>query len=332
MLVKRAKTSAFFYLRLAFGALLLLFLFRLVEFDRLALTLSTVKPQLLVAAFLAMLLNYGVKTYRWASILRFQRPDLSFGQVARFNFVSVFLGNFLPSNLSSDIVRIYYISRHTAAPGVAISSIFADRIIGNFAVALATVAAFLALRQSGVFQIGLVLSYGIVAFLLLSIAVPLMLQRPLIMNLTKNLVERFTSQKLFTKLQDTSRHLFLYRNQTALVSQVLGLAFLNVIITIFEFYFIAQSFSAQIPIGYFFLFIPLLIYLSMLPVSVGGIGLIEAGLVLFFSTVGMPLETCLSTALAFRVLQLGCALPGAMIYLLGDLSSPKYRQDAESLQ
>ena len=144
MLVKRAKTSAFFYLRLAFGALLLLFLFRLVEFDRLALTLSTVKPQLLVAAFLAMLLNYGVKTYRWASILRFQRPDLSFGQVARFNFVSVFLGNFLPSNLSSDIVRIYYISRHTAAPGVAISSIFADRIIGNFAVALATVAAFLA--------------------------------------------------------------------------------------------------------------------------------------------------------------------------------------------
>jgi glycosyltransferase 2 family protein len=124
-------------------------------------------------------------------------------------------------------------------------------------------------------------------------------------------------------LQDMSRHLFLYRNQPALISQILALAFLNVIITIFEFYFIAQSFSAQISIGYFFLFIPLLIYLSMLPVSVGGIGLIEAGLVLFFSTVGMPLETCLSTALAFRVLQLGCALPGAMIYLLGDLSSPE---------
>ena len=135
-----------------------------------------------------MLLNYGVKTYRWASILRFQRPDLSLVQVARFNFVSIFLGNFLPTNLSSDIVRIYYISRHTAAPGVAISSIFADRIIGNFAVALATVAAFLALRQSGIFEIGSVLSYGIVAFLLLSIAVPLMLQHPLLMNLDKKII------------------------------------------------------------------------------------------------------------------------------------------------
>ena len=311
----------FFYVRLAFGTLLLLFLFRLVEFDRLAATLSSVTPHLIIASFLAMLLNYGVKTYRWASILRIPRPDLSFGQVARFNLVSVFLGNFLPTNLSSDFVRIYYISRQTADPGAAISSIFADRIIGNIAVAFATVAAFLTLRQSGIFEIGSVLSYGIVTFLLLSIAVPLMLQHALLMNWAKKLLERFTSQKLFTMLQDMSRHLFLYRNQTALVSQVLALAFLNVIITVFEFYFIAQSFSAQISIGYFFLFIPLLIYLSMLPVSVGGIGLLEAGLVLFFSRVGMPLETCLSIALAFRVLQLGCALPGAMIYLFGDFSS-----------
>ena len=321
MPVKRARSSVFFYLRLTFGAVVLLFLFRLVDFDRLASTISTVKLHLIVAAFLAMLLNYGVKTYRWASILRFQRPDLSFVQVARFNFVSVFLGNFLPTNLSSDVVRIYYISRQTAAPGVAISSIFADRIIGNFAVAFATVAAFLALRQSGIFEIGAVLSYGIVTFLTLSIVAPLMMQHPVVMNWGKIFLERFTSQKLFTLLRDMSRHLFIYRNQTALVFRVLALAFLNVIITVFEFYFIAQGFSAQIPIGYFFLFIPLLIYLSMLPISVGGIGLLEAGLVLFFSGVGMPLETCLSTALAFRVLQLGCALPGATIYLLGDFSS-----------
>lgn len=321
MPVKRGRSAVLFYLRLAFGAFLLLLLFRLVDLDRLASTLSAVKPHLILASLAAMLLNYCLKTYRWASILRVQRPDLSLGQVARFNFVSIFLGNFLPSNLSSDIVRIYYISRQTADPGAAISSIFADRIIGNFAVAIATVAAFLALRQSGIFQIGSVLSYGIVALLLLSILVPLILQHPLVINGVKRLFDRFTSQKLFKSLQDMPRHLVLYRNRPALMAQVLALAFLNVFIVVFEFYFIAESFSAQISIGYFFLFIPLLIYLSMLPVSVGGIGLLEAGLVFFFSKAGMPVETCLSTALVFRVLQLGCALPGAMIYLLGDLSS-----------
>ena len=81
MLVKRAKTSAFFYLRLAFGALLLLFLFRLVEFDRLALTLSTVKPQLLIAAFLAMLLNYGAYVSRCSenACRRYGGPEYMLG-------------------------------------------------------------------------------------------------------------------------------------------------------------------------------------------------------------------------------------------------------------
>ena len=318
---KNARSSVFFYLRLAFGALLLLLLFRLVDLEHLALTLSAGKPQLVIASLVVMLLNYCLKTYRWALVLRVQRPDVSLSQVAKFNFVSIFLGNFLTTKLSSDIVRIYYISRQTADPGAAISSIFADRIIGNFAVALAAIASFLALRQSGIFDIGSVLSYGIVAFLLLSIALPLMVQHPAIISWTKKVLNRFTGEKLFNLLHDMSRNLVLYRNHRALMAHVLALAFLNVVIVVFEFYFIAQGFSSQISIGYFFLFIPLLIYLSMLPVSVGGIGLLEAGLVLFFSRVGMPLETCLSTALAFRMLQLGCALPGAVIYQLGDFSS-----------
>jgi hypothetical protein len=135
------------------------------------------------------------------------------------------------------------------------------------------------------------------------------------------LTDSFTSQKFFKILQEMPGHLLVYRKRPALIAQVLALAFANVFIVVFEFYFIAEAFSAQISIVYFVLFIPLLIYLSMLPISIGGIGLLEAGLVLFFSKAGMPVETCLSTALLFRALQLGCALPGATIYLLGDVSS-----------
>ena len=165
------------------------------------------------------------------------------------------------------------------------------------------------------------LSYGIVGFLILSIIVPLIVPHPAVISGLKKSLNRFLNAKIFRTLQDIPGHLVLYRNRPELITQVLALAFVNVFIVIFEFYFIAESFSAQISLGYFFIFIPLLIYLSMLPLSIGGIGLLEAGLVLFFSKAGMPVETCLSTALVFRVLQLGCALPGAMIYLLGDVSS-----------
>lgn len=321
MLKKVGKSAMLFYLRLGLGIFLLSILVRMVDFHQLTATLATVKPPLILAGLLAMLLNYCLKTYRWASILWIQRPDISLAQVARFNFVSIFLGNFLPSNLSSDIVRIYYISQQAADPRAAISSIFADRIIGNFAVAIATVFAFLILRQTALFQIGLLVSYGVLAFLLLSIGVPLMLQHRVVIHRMKKILDRFAGRKLFGNVQSMWEHFVLYRTRPAVMAKALSIAFLNVLIVVFEFYLIAKGFSAQISISYFFLFVPLLIYLTMLPVSIGGIGLVEGGLVFFFSKIGMSVETCLSIALVFRALQLSCALPGAMIYFFGDASS-----------
>lgn len=314
------KPGLFFFLRLGVGVFLLLILARMVDFHHMTMTLASVQPHLLAAALSAMLLNYWLKTYRWALILWVQRPDISLAQITRFNFVSIFLGNFLPTNLSADLVRIYYISR-TADSRAALSSIFADRIIGNFAVAIATIFAFVILRRTGLFQIGSILSHGIVAFLILSMAVPLLLQHTLVISGIAKIADRFSGKRLFASVQNISDQLLLYRKRPAVMAKVLSVAFLNIFVVVFEFYFIAKSFSMPISISYFFLFIPLLIYLTMLPVSIGGIGLVEAGFVFFFSKVGMSVETCLSIALVFRVLQLSCALPGAMIYLLRNMSS-----------
>jgi len=110
----------------------------MVDFHHMGVTLASVKPQLIIVGLSIMLLNYCLKTYRWALILWVRRPDISFGRLARFNFVSIFLGSFLLSSVSADIARVYYVSQHTADPRAAISSIFADRIIGTFSLAIVT--------------------------------------------------------------------------------------------------------------------------------------------------------------------------------------------------
>jgi glycosyltransferase 2 family protein len=309
-----------FYLRLGIAIILLVILVSMVDFHRMGLTLASVKPHLIVAGLVCMLVNYCLKTYRWASILWIRRPDIPFGQLARFNFVSIFLGNFLPTSISSDIVRVYYVSRHTTDPRAAVSSIFADRIIGTFALAIVTIVAFLVLKQTNLFPMGSVVSYGIIAFLLLMLALPLSLRNTAVLDGIRWLLDRLVGRKLFESVQDMAEHLRLYGNQAAVVTKVLSISFLNLFIAVLEFYLIAKAFSAQVPIGYFFLFIPLVIFLATLPVSVGGLGLIEAGLVFFFSKVGMPIETCFGTALVYRALQLTCMLPGAAIYLFNGFS------------
>jgi glycosyltransferase 2 family protein len=309
-----------FYLRLGIAVLLIAVLLSLLDFHRMGLTLVSLKSHLILAALLSMLVNYCLKTYRWASILWIRKPDIPFGELARFNFVSIFLGSFLPSSVSADIVRVYYVSRHTADPRSAISSIFTDRIIGTFSLAIVTIAAFLVLLEIELFPMRSILSYGIGATLLLTLGLPLILASTAVLNAITRLFERFAGKRLFVNVQDLSDHLRSYRNHATVMTKVLSLAFLNLLIAVFEFYLIAAAFSTQVSIGYFFIFIPLVIFLATLPVSIGGMGLMEAGLVFFFSKAGMPLEMCVGTALVYRGLQLTCLLPGAAIYMFDGFS------------
>ena len=314
------KPGVVFFLRLGIAVFLILVILRMVDFHDMGVTFASVKPHLIVTGLLIMLLNYCLKTYRWALILWIRRPEIPFGQLARFNFVSIFLGSFLPSSVSADIVRVYYVSQHTADPRAAISSIFADRIIGTFSLAIVTTAAFLVLLETELFPIGSILSYGIGALLLLTLALPLTLRNRAVLHSITQLVERFAGRRLFAGVQDMSDHLRSYGSAGAVMIKVLSISFVNLFIAVLEFYLIAKGFSTQVSIGYFLVFIPLVIFLATLPVSVGGMGLVEAGLVFFFSKIGMPLEMCFGTALVYRALQLTCMLPGAAIYLFNGFS------------
>ena len=317
---KVGKRKVVFLLRLGFAVFLLAVLVRMVDFHQMGPMFASVKPEPIIVALLIMLLNYGLKTYRWAAILWIRRPDIPFVQLARFNFVSIFLGSFLPSSVSADIVRVYYVSRNTADARSAISSIFADRIIGTFSLAIVTIAAFLVLLKIELFPMGSILSYGIGATLLATLGLPLILGSTAALNAITRLFERFAGKRLFVNVQDLSDHLRSYTNHATVMTKVLALAFVNLFIAILEFYLIAVAFSTQVSIGYFFIFIPLVIFLATLPVSIGGMGLIEAGLVFLFSKAGMPLEMCVGTALVYRGLQLTCLLPGAAIYVFDGFS------------
>jgi uncharacterized protein (TIRG00374 family) len=317
---KVGKRKVVLLLRLGFAVFLLAVLARMIDFHQMGLMFASVNPEPIIAALLIMLMNYGLKTYRWAAILWIRRPDIPFVQLARFNFVSIFLGSFLPSSVSADIVRVYYVSQDTADPRAAISSILADRLIGSFALAIVTIAAFLVLLETGLFPIGSVLSYGIGAFLFLALGLPFALRNTALLHAITRLFERFAGRRLFASVQDMSDHLRSYGSATGTMIKVFAISLLNLFVAVLEFYLIAKGFSAQVSIGYFFIFIPLIIFLATLPVSVGGMGLVEGGLVFFLSKAGMPLEMCLGTSLVYRALQLACILPGAAIYLFNGAS------------
>src|SRR5687768_9996373 len=105
------KAKIFFYLRLAIGLTLFISLTQIIDFHQMHLIIVSAKPHFIAMGLLAIILNFLLKTYRWASILWIVVPDISFGRLIRFNFISMFLANFLPGSISSDIARIYQVSK-----------------------------------------------------------------------------------------------------------------------------------------------------------------------------------------------------------------------------
>jgi glycosyltransferase 2 family protein len=320
---KKDRSQIFFYLRLAVGIFLLLILLKIIDFRQMGLIFVSAQPYFIVMGLLAIILNFLLKTYRWASIVWIRAPDLSFRDLMRFNFISLFFAIFLPGSVLPDIVRIYQVSKQTSKLKSAISSIVLDRIIGNLSTAIITVVALIALEQTGLVQIGSSVSCGIFGFLILSLGVPLALQNSTLIAGMRRLSSRFGGIKLFARVRDTYDDLLLYQNEYWLILKALSISFLNLLIAVFEFYLIALAFSAEPSIGYYLIFVPLAIFLAMLPVSLGGVGILEVTMVFFFSKVGMSAEICLGIVLVRRALLLLFALPGGMFYILEGFPAKK---------
>ncbi|MEW6001535.1 MAG: lysylphosphatidylglycerol synthase transmembrane domain-containing protein [Nitrospirota bacterium] len=320
---KLIRKKIWVYLRLIFGIFLLLLLIRMIDMEQMRIIITSAVPHLIILGFLGILLNCLLMTYRWASILWIQQPDISFGHLMRFYFTSAFLGNFLPVNVSSDIFRIYCASKYTCDIKGSISSILVDRIIGTFSLAIVTMIAFMALQKTNQIKIGLATSYSIFAVLLCSILIPLALRQAIVIDVIRNLLSRFEG-RLFKKARDMLENILMYQYQHQVIVKVLLISFLSHLNTILVYYIIAESFSANTSIGYFFLFIPLTSFLTMLPLSVGGIGVLEAGMVFLFSKVGMPIEMCLSIAISYRVLLIIATLPGGVVYAIKGFPAKKY--------
>jgi uncharacterized protein (TIRG00374 family) len=320
---KTARSKVFFYLRLAVGVGLLLILFKIIDFHQMGRILASTQPYFVVLGFLAILLNFLLKTYRWASIVWFRVPSISFDDLIRFNLISMFFGIFLPGSVLPDIVRIYQVSKQTSKLKSAISSIIVDRIIGNLSTAIITVVAFIALQQTGFIPSGSFFSYGIFGFLLFSLGAPIALKNTSLIASMRRLSNRLAGTKLFGRAWDTYEDFLLYQHEYRLLLKALSISFLNLLLAVFEFYLIALAFSAAPSIGYYLIFVPLAIFLAMLPVSLGGVGVLEAAMVFFFSKVGMSAEMCLSIVLVRRALLVLFALPGGLFYILEGLPAKK---------
>ena len=123
-----------------------------------------------------------------------------------------------------------------------------------------------------------------------------------------------------------------YRETKGLLVPVLIYSIMTVVCYILSVRFIGLSLGIEIPWYHYFLYLPLISIMTSVPITPGGVGVLEELFLYFFSQAGEP-NKILAMALLYRLSLLLCSLPGAVIFLSGEkISRDRLLGDLEEFE
>jgi uncharacterized membrane protein YbhN (UPF0104 family) len=278
-----------------------------------------------VRLWLAALLAQVASALRWQLLARPLGLSGGLRRYTAYYFIGMFFNLVLPTSVGGDVVRAWYLAsrerqrpeRRSGSPPVADApgastgprtaaflSVLADRANG-LAVLIAVACAALWCCPVGLptWVTGTVLGMG--AAVVIGLAV-----LPLLPRLHALLPDRPRVQQVVGGTIVYLRHGRCLAAAT-LLSLVVQLA--NVVIA----WLIARGLHLEIPISYCCIFMSVVAVLTLLPVSVNGMGLREWGTVLLLSPVGVGSAEAVTLSLLTFAVQALASLGGCVFYLFG---------------
>ena len=269
----------------------------------------------IAAAILLVLADRLLMAYRWVILLNAldegRRPPL--GAVIRIFFISTFVGTFLPASIGGDAVRAYSLAKLDVPAGDAVASVFMDRMLGVASLLLmALVGLTLAgdLAGNPAILAALVATGAVCGVTLVLIfsgagaraAATLLARLPAAVEPV--------SQQILTAVRSYSSH---DRSLTAVLACSVAVQVLRIL----QAYLLGQALGVDAPLAAYFAFIPLILLVMLLPVTVNGIGTSQAAFVWFFGRVGVGAAPAFALSVLFVALGIVGNLPGALLYAAG---------------
>jgi uncharacterized protein (TIRG00374 family) len=303
-------------LKVAFSLGLIAYLLGRVGMDELVEVTSSASANYLYV-LVALLLYFGaiaVGSVKWQILLKAQGIRVPLSSLLSFTFVGLFFGNFLPTNVGGDLVRGYDLARHTLLPAETAISVLVDRMLGLIAfVFVAAVMAVLVVYSEGQAALWQVAVAAALVLLALCAIFALMLSGRLRAQIRRLFGISFLSRlaPLYDRLSEA---LSAYRRSYAALAACFCISVLVLTIGSVVNYLISLALGGGISLLHIFLFTPLITFVLLIPISIGGIGLNQSAYVFFFNLVGVPEQKSLAISLIMQAIIIISSLPGGVLW------------------
>jgi hypothetical protein len=299
------------WLRFVLSAMIIAFLFTKVDVSLFASIIAKANPVwLLVGLFLIFLEQIAV-CVAWRAMLASKGYKIPFWTMLHIIIVSNFIGFVFPSTAGADVVRVFGLSKYIDSASEAFSSMVIFRVSGYvlmFTIALISATLFAdRLPDAPVIKaISIALAIG---FLLGFLA---LIFSGKALGILEIALKKIGMDNLYSKIETLYKAFSFYLgHKGAMKVAFVGALFMQ-LERIFYVYVISLALGLEIDMAAICLFVPMIMALTLIPVSISGIGVREGGYVFLFGYAG------LSTAQAMSLSVLGFAL--AIFYVtLGGL-------------
>jgi hypothetical protein len=307
------KKTLALILRIAFSLALITWILYKVDRRQLYETIRSVDPWLALLAVIAYAVVNLLCTWRWQVLLAARNVTAGFWRLFRYYLNGLFFSNFLPTTIGGDLARAYLVADDCNKRSEALASVLVDRVIGLFGVILTGVVGLVLVARTGQ-EVALLKAMAIVIVSALLVV---------ILFLNKTLVRKFRwvlkiplMERIEHHVIDFYHSIYAYRTHPMTVVLAFTLSLLVQVMVVASAYLVALSMHLSIAIRPFFLYMPVIGAVSMVPVSINGWGLQEGAFIVFFGRAGLVRAEALSLGFLFHLVALLVSLAGGALWLV----------------
>lgn len=268
-----------------------------------------------LAACVLVVIDRAVNAYRWIALLQPVTPRPSVSALMRIFFISTFVGTFLPSTVGSDAVRAWSLAQDQVSRSQSIASVLVDRLLGLVSTLL-TALVGCALMPMLLSNLGAALTWALAlttAVSVLSLAVVFSPGIDAILRRHLGVVParlRSSAGRLLDALQA-------YRTERRLMMLVLAASVGVQVLRVVQAWMLGLSLGIAAPLTAYVAFIPVIVLVMLLPVTMNGLGTGQLAFVWMFRLAGVGAAEAFALSVLFAGLGIVGNLPGALLYAVG---------------
>ena len=322
----RRLGALWIFLKILASVTLLLWLSATIDWTQFARTVRAIPGQLLATGLLVAFFGQLLCARRLQILLRVQSVDVSYGFSTRLTFLGLFAGNFLPSTIGGDALKIVLLARQGHGAAVSTLSVVADRILGLAAFALLLPTVLAAPHIVGLHLLGISAPIaGLLAVTGLLAVAGLVF---LLLRFSKSRIAASMGMGRFANITSSvisTLHRWTKRPGDLLFAMALSLAATSA--GIVSVWIQAHPMGLSVSLVDFMAVYALVYFAALVPVSLNGVGVQEMAFVYLLPRVGATPEQAMVLALIARFFLVAISLPGAA-FMLSPILGVRQRQIA----